>query len=39
MDTWILGGVGRGIVLVDANEAMWQFFQRYEIPVKDMPHT
>ena len=39
MNTWILGGVGRGIVLVDANEAMWQFFQRYEIPVKDMPHT
>ncbi len=31
-DTWILAGVGRGIVLVDADEAMWQFFQRFEIP-------
>ncbi len=30
--TWILQGVGRGIVLVDANEAMWQFFQRYSLP-------
>ncbi len=30
--TWILDGVGRGIVLVDANEAMWQFFERYSIP-------
>jgi polyhydroxybutyrate depolymerase len=30
--TWILAGVGRGIVLVDANEAMWQFFQRYSLP-------
>lgn len=35
--TWILGGVGRGIVLVDANEAMWQFFQRYQIPARDVP--
>ncbi len=31
-DTWILGGVGRGTVLVDANEAMWQFFRRYQLP-------
>ncbi len=30
--TWLLGGVGRGTVLVDANEAMWQFFLRYQIP-------
>jgi polyhydroxybutyrate depolymerase len=29
--TWILGGVGRGTVLVDANEAMWLFFQRYSL--------
>jgi polyhydroxybutyrate depolymerase len=31
-NTWILAGVGRGIVLVDANEAMWTFFQRYQLP-------
>ncbi len=31
-DTWVLGGVGRGTVLVDADEAMWQFFSRYELP-------
>jgi polyhydroxybutyrate depolymerase len=30
--TWILGGVGRGTVLVDANQAMWEFFQRYSLP-------
>jgi len=30
--TWILAGVGRGIVLVNANEAMWHFFQRYQLP-------
>jgi polyhydroxybutyrate depolymerase len=29
---WILAGVGRGIVLVDANETMWQFFERYSLP-------
>jgi polyhydroxybutyrate depolymerase len=29
---WILAGVGRGIVLVNANEVMWQFFSHYEIP-------
>jgi polyhydroxybutyrate depolymerase len=31
-DTWVLDGVGRGITLVDANEEMWQFFQRYSLP-------
>jgi polyhydroxybutyrate depolymerase len=30
--TWILAGVGRGTVLVDANETMWQFFRRYSLP-------
>ena len=30
--TWILARSGKGIVLVNANEAMWQFFQRYELP-------
>jgi polyhydroxybutyrate depolymerase len=30
--TWILAGVGRGIVLVDANQTMWNFFRRYELP-------
>ncbi len=30
--TWVLAGVGRGIVLVNANEVMWQFFQHYELP-------
>jgi polyhydroxybutyrate depolymerase len=29
---WILAGVGRGIVLVDADEVMWQFFSRYTVP-------
>jgi polyhydroxybutyrate depolymerase len=37
--TWLLDGVGRGTVLVDANEAMWQFFERYQIPAKDVPHS
>ncbi len=32
MNTWILAGVGRGTVLVNANEAMWQFFSHYELP-------
>ena len=31
---WILAGVGRGIVLVNANETMWQFFRRYELPAQ-----
>ena len=30
--TWTLAGVGRGIVLVNANETMWQFFRRFELP-------
>jgi polyhydroxybutyrate depolymerase len=30
--SWVLDGVGRGIVLVDANDTMWQFFQRYSLP-------
>ncbi len=30
--SWILGGVGRGIILVDADQTMWQFFQRYSTP-------
>ncbi len=30
--TWILTGVGRGIVLVDANQTMWEFFQHYSLP-------
>jgi polyhydroxybutyrate depolymerase len=32
MNTWILQGVGRGTVLVDANEIMWNFFRHYELP-------
>jgi polyhydroxybutyrate depolymerase len=32
MNTWILAGVGRGIVLVNANETMWRFFRRYSLP-------
>jgi polyhydroxybutyrate depolymerase len=30
--TWILDGVGRGIVLVNANQTMWQFFEQYSLP-------
>lgn len=30
--TWILAGVGRGIILVNADEAMWQFFDKYSLP-------
>jgi polyhydroxybutyrate depolymerase len=29
---WILAGVGRGIILVNANETMWQFFEKYSLP-------
>ena len=29
---WILAGVGEGTILVNANEAMWQFFERYSLP-------
>jgi polyhydroxybutyrate depolymerase len=32
--TWILAGVGRGTVLVNADELMWRFFQRYQLPRK-----
>jgi polyhydroxybutyrate depolymerase len=32
MSGWILQGVGRGIVLVDGNQAMWDFFQQFELP-------
>ena len=32
--TWILAGVGRGIVLVNANETMWRFFEHYALPVR-----
>jgi hypothetical protein len=28
----LLAGVGRGIVLVNANETMWQFFEHDELP-------
>jgi polyhydroxybutyrate depolymerase len=31
---WILAGVGEGIILVNANEAMWQFFRRYSLPAR-----
>jgi polyhydroxybutyrate depolymerase len=33
---WILAGVGRGIVLVNADETMWQFFEKYSLP--STPH-
>jgi polyhydroxybutyrate depolymerase len=29
---WILGGVGEGTVLVNANEFMWNFFKQFELP-------
>jgi polyhydroxybutyrate depolymerase len=32
MKNWILAGVGRGIVLVNADETMWQFFEKYSLP-------
>jgi polyhydroxybutyrate depolymerase len=38
-DTWLLAGVGKGIILVDANQAMWQFFEHYSIPAKDMGNS
>lgn len=31
-NTWILDGVGRGTQLIDANELMWQFFQKHQLP-------
>jgi polyhydroxybutyrate depolymerase len=30
--TWILGGVGRGTTVINADELMWRFFQQYELP-------
>ncbi len=29
---WILAGVGEGTILVNANEAMWKFFDHYSLP-------
>jgi polyhydroxybutyrate depolymerase len=37
--TWILAGVGRGTVLVDANDVMWKFFRNYSIPARAVAHT
>jgi polyhydroxybutyrate depolymerase len=36
---WILAGVGRGIIIVNANEVMWQFFSHYELPARDIAPT
>jgi polyhydroxybutyrate depolymerase len=36
---WILAGVGRGIVLVNANETMWQFFEHYSLPASVSAHS
>jgi polyhydroxybutyrate depolymerase len=36
---WILTGSGRGIVLVNADETMWNFFSHYELPAKDVPRS
>jgi polyhydroxybutyrate depolymerase len=33
---WILTGSGRGIVLINADETMWQFFSHYELPASDV---
>lgn len=30
--TWVLAGVGQGTTLVNANQAMWNFFERYALP-------
>jgi polyhydroxybutyrate depolymerase len=35
--SWILAGVGRGIILVDADETMWHFFQHYSLPARPGP--
>jgi polyhydroxybutyrate depolymerase len=32
---WVLAGVGRGTVLVDADQTMWQFFRDHQLPA---PH-
>jgi len=37
--TWILAGVGRGTVLVNADETMWQFFEHFSLPAKAVTHT
>jgi polyhydroxybutyrate depolymerase len=29
---WVLDGVGQGTTLVNADEVMWQFFSRFELP-------
>jgi polyhydroxybutyrate depolymerase len=31
-NTWLLDGVGRGTTLLDANEVMWRFFERFALP-------
>ena len=33
---YILAAVGRGIILVNANETMWQFFKQYSLPAADV---
>jgi polyhydroxybutyrate depolymerase len=33
---WVLTGSGRGIIIVNADETMWKFFSRYELPAKDV---
>ena len=33
---WILTGSGRGIIIVNADEMMWEFFSHYELPAKDV---
>jgi polyhydroxybutyrate depolymerase len=33
---WILTGSGQGIVLVNADETMWQFFKQYSLPAADV---
>jgi polyhydroxybutyrate depolymerase len=30
---WILAGVGEGTVLVNADQTMWKFFERYSLPL------
>jgi polyhydroxybutyrate depolymerase len=32
MSTWILQGVGRGSLLINANELSWNFFKQFELP-------
>ncbi len=35
--TWVLAGVGQGTTLVNANQAMWDFFERYSLPTTPRP--